>query len=37
VTELGAFECRGLVGPDSLLAAIGSNLPDAWVRATLAL
>jgi hypothetical protein len=37
VTELGAFDCRGLVGPASLLAAIGSNLPDAWVRATLAL
>jgi hypothetical protein len=37
VTELGTFPCRGLVGPASLLAAIGSNLPDAWVRATLAL
>lgn len=37
VTELGAFVCRGLVGPASLLAAIGSNLPEAWVSATLAL
>lgn len=36
VTELGAFGCRGLDGAASLLAAIGSNLPDAWVRATLA-
>jgi hypothetical protein len=35
VTELGA--CRGLTGPASLLAAIGSNLPEAWIRATLAL
>jgi hypothetical protein len=37
LTELDAVVGRGLAGTASLLAATGSNLPDACVRATLAL
>lgn len=37
LTEPTALAGRGLAGTASLLAAIGSNLPDACVRATLAL
>ena len=37
LTEPTALAGRGLAGTASLLAAMGSNLPDACVRATLAL
>jgi hypothetical protein len=36
LTELGKFDCRDLAGAESLLAAIGSYLPEAWVSATFA-